>query len=761
MNRTLIILLIAMGLAVTALHAERLPEVTVDYPVDGSIFPPDIVAPTFLWHDPTDADRWELEVSFAEGAPFVLVVAGDPPPRGEIDPRCLGPTNEVYEPTAYQASAHSWRPNRGDWKSIQDRSSGAPARITLTGFRDGASEHAVSRGAVGLTTSTDPVGAPIFYRDVPLMPSKGEKGVIKPLAKGAIPLIDWRLRSVALDSSRIVLRDMPTCANCHSFSADGQTMGMDVDGPEGDKGAYAIAKVEPEVVIDDAQVMTWNAFPGKPEGLNSLGFLSRISPDGRYSISTLNEAIFVRNFTDFRFSQVFFPTRGILAVYDTQTGEVRALPGADDEDYVHCNAVWAPDGKTIVFSRAPAMDPYDNSKPLATFSGDPNETQLKYDLYRIPFNDGRGGTAKPIAGAGANGMSNSFPKVSPDGKWIVWVKAKNGQLMRPDSRLWIAPFEGGQAREMRCNTSRMNSWHSFSPNSRWMVFSSKARSPYTQMYLTHIDEDGNDSPPILIENSTAANRAVNLPEFVNTSYDNFVSISVPAVDHYRYFARGNELQRSGQLQEAVEQFEMALEGDAETWRVNDWRIHDSMSKTLLQLGDRERALEHARDSLRLNPYNSEMQANAGYLLFELGEPGAALEKIDIALKLSPGDARLYLNRGTMRLQLQDDAGAEADFSESIRRSRNYADPYVARGIVRRQLGDDVGARSDLDKAIEIRPEDPTPWYFRALIREAAADLAGAIADVEQAASRVNEGWPHQNELRELERRLRDRVEARD
>ena len=65
----------------------------------------------------------------------------------------------------------------------------------------------------------------------------------------------------------------------------------------------------------------------------------------------------------------------------------------------------------------------------------------------------------------------------------------------------------------------MNSWHSFSPNGRWLVFSSKSRSPYTQMYLTHIDENGNDSPAILIDNATAANRAVNIPEFVNIPPD--------------------------------------------------------------------------------------------------------------------------------------------------------------------------------------------------------------------------------------------------
>ncbi len=76
----------------------------------------------------------------------------------------------------------------------------------------------------------------------------------------------------------------------------------------------------------------------------------------------------------------------------------------------------------------------------------------------------------------------------------------------------------------------MNSWHSWSPNGRWLVFSSKARSPYTQMYLTHIDENGNSSPAILIDNTTASNRAVNLPEFVNINPDGIEDIQVHVAD---------------------------------------------------------------------------------------------------------------------------------------------------------------------------------------------------------------------------------------
>src|SRR5664280_1932669 len=170
---------------------------------------------------------------------------------------------------------------------------------------------------------------------------------------------------------------------------------------------------------------------------------------------------------------------------------------------------------------------------MAAYANDPAEVPIQYDLYRIPFNDGKGGKAEPIVGASVNGMSNSFPKISPDGRWIVFVEARNGQLMRPDSRLYIVPAEGGQARRMVCNTTLMNSWHSFSPNGRWLVFSSKSRSPYTQLFLTHIDAEGNDSPAILIENSTAANRAVNIPEFINMAPNGMERIAVPAADFYR------------------------------------------------------------------------------------------------------------------------------------------------------------------------------------------------------------------------------------
>ena len=295
----------------------------------------------------------------------------------------------------------------------------------------------------------------------------------------------------------MVMDNLPVCANCHSFSADGKTMGMDLDALQNGRGTYFLTPLAPRTEVRKKNLIEWSSPEGKLKGSVRVGFMSQVSPDGQYVVTTVNPAsmaaagpeppsnYYVANFKDYRFLQVFYPTRGILSWYSRETGVLQPLPGAADAQFVQMGAVWSPDSQYLVFARATATDANPPGVPLAKFAGDPNELQMKYDLYRVPFHDGKGGAPESIAGASRNGMSNTFPKVSPDGRWIVYVQCRNGELMRPDSQLYIVPAEGGTARRMRCNTKRMNSWHSFSPNGRWMVFSSKARSPYTQLYLTH------------------------------------------------------------------------------------------------------------------------------------------------------------------------------------------------------------------------------------------------------------------------------------
>lgn len=701
-------------------------EVTVDYPGDETIVPPELPSPTFLWHDASpQADAWLVEVAFASDPSRIdVLVKGEAPPQGAIDKRCISDHNEIFKPTPYQASARFWKPDPVLWAALKEHAAASEASIVFQGYRRTEPGRILSRGRVRLTTAHDPVGAPVFYRDVPLMPSQTEEGVIKPLAKGALPLIIWRLRDLGRTESRAMLTDMPTCANCHSFSADGKTLGMDIDGPQGDRGAYAIAPVARRISIGYNDVITWNAFQGKPKDFMTIGFLSRLSPDGRHVVSTVNESLYVQNFWNYKFNQVFYPTRGILAVYTRETGTITALPGADDPAYVHCDTVFTPDGRSIVFARAAARDSYIPGKPLATFAGDPNETPIQYGLYRMPFEDGRGGTPLAIAGASDNGMSNSFPKVSPDGRFIVFVQAKNGQLMRPDSKLYLVPIEGGRPRLMRCNQPLMNSWHSFSPNGRWMVFSSKGNTPYTQMFLTHIDEEGNDSPAVLVENSTASNRAVNLPEFVNVPYDDFTGIDVPAVDHTRHFNRGTDLALKGKHEEAIREFETALHTEPNDWKTSEWRIHESLSKSLLLLGRKDEALREITESLRLNPYNAEMHANLANFLFQSGETERAMEHVDVAIQLMPKSALPWYNRATMRLKQGDRSGALADYAQALKLDPKDPSIWYGRAQARADSGDNKGAIEDLAEALRVAPAD---WGKRADALSRQRALRSAVA----------------------------------
>jgi len=694
--------------------------IAIDYPEDGSIFPPEITPPQFLWRDnATGVNGWRIDVSFGDGAGAIHATSkGERPRIGTIDPDCLASTNEPPKLSPQMAAAHAWRPDAATWETVKRRSVAGTATVTITGYRGDTQARAVSRGRITMRTSHDPVGAPIFYRDVPLMPSELEKGVIKPLAAQALPLVAWRIRSVAESSSRVVMDSLPMCANCHSFSADGKTMGMDLDGLEGNRGMYMLARVSPRISVQKTDLIQWSSAAGKLKGNTRIGFMSRVSPDGEYVATTVNPAAisatnstppsnyYVANFKDYRFLQVFYPTRGILCWYSRETGVLRPVPGADDPRFVQMGGVWSPDGRYLVFARATATNPDPPGVPLAKFANDPNELQIQYDLYRVPFNHGEGGTAEPIRGASQNGMSNSFPKVSPDGRWIVFVECRNGELMRPDSQLFIVSAAGGQAHRMRCNTPRMNSWHSFSPNGRWLVFSSKARSPYTQMYLTHIDEDGNDSPPVLIENAAAANRAVNLPEFLNIAPDGLQRIAGPVIDYYRLLDSAAYLERTGAYAASAAQWQRALEFDSD-----DEYAQRKLGTVLMMTGRREESAQHLRKAgeLRLraaveaDPASARGFNDLGAVLLEEGRAEEAVTQFERAAALKPDFAAAHTNLGAALEKLGKLDQAQAELLKAIETGPSYAPAHYILGLVLNQRGDTQGAAREWRRALELDP----------------------------------------------------------
>src|SRR5262249_37818594 len=113
----------------------------ITYPLEGTLFPPESVAPTFLWEDKTgNVDRWDVVVRDDTGHDVL---------RDAVD-------------------APRWRPSEESWRQIKQQSSERNAEVLVAGTGRTAPATVLSSARVHIRTSTDKVDDALFYREVPL-----------------------------------------------------------------------------------------------------------------------------------------------------------------------------------------------------------------------------------------------------------------------------------------------------------------------------------------------------------------------------------------------------------------------------------------------------------------------------------------------------------------------------------------------------------------------------------------------------------------
>jgi len=729
--------------------AAATPALIIDIPANNTIYPPDIIPPQFTWRDQNPAVTvWRVEIVFAKGRSIKAWSNGEKIQLAPVDSNLVGYVPPTLSPE--QQAAHTWRPDDKTWEEIKKRSQSdtQTATVVISGFAGLKDHDPLTTAKATFQTSIDPVGAPIFYRDVPLIPpdlSTAQRGVIKPLPDSVLPKIKWELRYIDQKQSKVMMTNLPTCGNCHSFSADGKTMGIDVDGPANDKGLYALVPIKKISTIGNDYLIHWSAFSEEHQQ-KRFGFMSQVSPDGNFVVNSIDvpyahgvrvlDRLYNGFYPNYGFGQVFYPTRGVLAWYSKATGKLVPLPGADDPTYVQTSAFWSPDGKWLVYSRATARDPYPPGYQRSLYANDPKETQIQYDLYRIPFNGGKGGTPEKIVGASENGMSNNFPKVSPDGKWIVFVQCKNGLLMRPDSKLYIVPFEGGVARPLQSNLPVMNSWHTFSPNGHWLAFSSKSPSLYTHLYLTHIDEQGNASPAVVVEDATASNRAVNIPEFLNIGPegpDTLAHIDTPAIDFYREFDAAQDLQDNHKYAEAVPAWKIAAVKDP-----TDPRTYNNLGVALAATGHVDEAIEQYKKALSMSNDSSQTHNNLGSVLAEAGKMDEARTEIDKAIELNPDNGSAHINLGHI-IEVIGGHREQAieELTKGIELAPKSSDGHNIYGVILARMGKLDEAIVELQKAVDLAPQSAECHFNLGRALAASNRFPEALPQFTEAARLTN------------------------
>jgi tetratricopeptide (TPR) repeat protein len=83
------------------------------------------------------------------------------------------------------------------------------------------------------------------------------------------------------------MEGLPTCANCLSIARDAKTMGLDVDGPQNDKGLYGLIPIHKVSSISNDYIIHWSAFSDK-FAQRRFGFMSQVSPDGKFVVTSID-----------------------------------------------------------------------------------------------------------------------------------------------------------------------------------------------------------------------------------------------------------------------------------------------------------------------------------------------------------------------------------------------------------------------------------------------------------------------------------------
>ncbi len=296
------------------------------------------------------------------------------------------------------------------------------------------------------------------------------------------------------------------CINCHTFHQNSpDKMMMHVRGKQGGTLIYRegqVKKVNPNL-------------PGNKYGATYPAW----HPSGRYIAFSANEI------------QQFFHASGQkpievadlgadLVIYDVEKHQTYTDSLVCGNQYMETFPTWSPDGKTLYFCRAQG---YRQGMPLDS---------LRYDLCRVQFDaeNPKLHTLECVYQASASGHSVSFPRISPNGEWLMFTQSDYGNfsIWHPESDLYLLNLTNGKVRNINeVNSENVESFHTWSSTGHWFVFSSKRLDGlWARPYFAAFDpETGEAGKPFLLPQKDPRfydtfTYTFNLPELIKAPIKN-------------------------------------------------------------------------------------------------------------------------------------------------------------------------------------------------------------------------------------------------
>ena len=292
-----------------------------------------------------------------------------------------------------------------------------------------------------------------------------------------------------------------TCINCHiSNHADMPATFMHIRGKQGGT-----------VYARDGRIRKIDTKTDRTSGAAVYG---EISNNGRFGVFTTAEIIPILHSIRNERLEVF-DHRSDLIIIDFENGTVGNSPLISGEACLETFPCFSADNRTVYFCRTENMPQPDNTRAI------------RYNLYAVDFDSvtgNLGDTLRLVFDAASLGKSVSFPKCSPDGKYLLMTVSDYGTfpVWHPETDLWMLNLSGGQVDRMETTNDRFSdSYHSWSGNSRWIVFASKRDDRvYGRPYFAYVNEDGTTTKAFVLpqknpEYYRQTFKSFNIPELYN------------------------------------------------------------------------------------------------------------------------------------------------------------------------------------------------------------------------------------------------------
>jgi hypothetical protein len=225
-----------------------------------------------------------------------------------------------------------------------------------------------------------------------------------------------------------------------------------------------------------------------------------------------------------------------IIIYDLASNTITTCPDISSPDAMETFPTWSPDGNYLYFCSAPKFNSFISEKDNKS---DLLYDQIRYSLMRIRYyqENGTWGKLDTVLSSAKTGMTILEPRISPDGNYLLFTMAKYGNfpIYLNSSDVYLLDLKTGKYFKPDINSDKAETFHSWSSNSRWFVFSSKRGDNLcARPYFSYVDNNGKAYKPFLLPQKDPGFYAgflktYNVPELitgpVSVSPQNLISVA--------------------------------------------------------------------------------------------------------------------------------------------------------------------------------------------------------------------------------------------